>query len=156
MALVVTCAVTSPIRSSAYPVTLPPGYSAVGNHNNLGGLNLISSFMSPGGPIDGMVVLKLNQDRQDWDYWTYDTGDWYDLNFVVVTEPRLNPGEGCFLFNPGTAITVNVPGPAAGGVVPTPRTEHLVFCQCQDGCGHHALRGHLRRGSPGWLQRSHG
>ena len=96
-------------------VTIPPGYSILGNPLSTGVTNGANEI---GLQIDGEQILTWDTAKSTFKFVTFDaTLGWLDANFAATVPPSLPPGVGFFFFNPAKTATNFT---FVGQVVPTP------------------------------------
>lgn len=132
-ALVVAGAATSMAQSNVYSlnvvgyinIPLASGYNLIANQ--LDGSNNVVSTVFPTAP-DGAIVSKWNPATQSFKPGdTYYAGSgWFDDSFTPSVT-TLNPGEGFFLNNPGSATTVTITGQVRQGTNSTTLNSNYGF-----------------------------
>lgn len=78
-------------------VTIPPGYSILGNPLSAG---LTNGANEIGLLIDGEQILTWNGSFFEFSSFDSGLGGWIDINLAPSTPPSLPPGRGFFFFNP--------------------------------------------------------
>lgn len=104
-------------RVTAYPVTLPPGFSLIANH-----LAPLPIQSWPGVmPVESQVIFDLTSPYPPMtspDHYIYDGTDWLDINTANPSVFVVPNGEGAWFFNPtATPISANFTGPLNGSIV---------------------------------------
>jgi hypothetical protein len=76
-------------------VAVPPGFSMIANQLDNSGNNTLAALL-PTVP-EGTTIYKFRPAMGDYDISGFEFGEWSQAGMT------LNPGEGAFIFNPGTA-----------------------------------------------------
>jgi hypothetical protein len=95
-------------------VTIPHGFSIIANPLNVTGGNTLANVMAT--PPQGVIIYKFRNSTGTYLNNVYDAefGAWDDDQMTV------NPGEGFFVYNPGSAFTVTFVGEVATGPTSVP------------------------------------